>query len=287
MMIEVYSPTVAAVPRTLVIYSYPRTGSHFLTHCIRALYDTGVNDLDDWSGVQWRAEPGSAQKGIHLRGEDEARDRDNEINPLALYALSLRGNCGRRSPLVLDHERNGAHGLPDVPGADERGCILIRDPLATVFSYYRVWTSRWEPGEAFDSASVRHHLTSYCEFYDRALRVIEESEGRMILLRYEDLVFSSSALQILCNFLSQSPKLEPEFVWHMTKFDNFARTGVRSFYREGKNGAWRTDAAFCAMAGVLEEFDFRRYGYKKGSAYLLEAQHPIGSIFEPEQTEVS
>ncbi|HEU0121029.1 MAG TPA: hypothetical protein VFQ91_10940 [Bryobacteraceae bacterium] len=286
MMIEVYSPNAPAKPRVLAIFSYPRCGSHYLTHCIRALYDTDENNLEDWSGVQWRSEPGAAERGVHLRGDAEARDRENELNPLALYALSLRANCGKQSPLILDHERNGAHGLPEAPATNERACILIRDPLAMVYSYYRVWTSRWEPDEPFDSGSVRHHLDSYCSFYDTALRVIEESQGRTILLRYEDLVLSPLALQNLCNFLSQTPKLEPEFVWHMTKFENFTRAGARSFYREGNNGAWRSDAAFCAMAGVLEDFDFRRYGYKNGVSYVTEAQHPVGTFHQSKQSEV-
>lgn len=246
---------------TLLQFSFPRTGGHFLTHCIRALYDTEPENSDPIGGVAWHDQPSGAVQGIHLRGQAEIADRERELNPITLYALTLRANDGRRSPLNFVHGRTGVHGIPGglLPG--EKAVVLIRDPLATVYSLYRVWRDRWEPDIPFDAGSVYYHLCEYCRYYDAAIVFKHDNPHNVNIMRFRDLAAGPESLRDLCNFLDHTPKLEPEFVWHMTKFENITTPKARTFYRQGNNEAWRSDPDFFSMLTQVGEFDFTPYGY--------------------------
>jgi hypothetical protein len=196
---------------------------------IRGLYDIGPDGPQVVGGIAWNRGETSAARGVHLRGDAEVREREAELNPVSLYALTLRRACGTRSPLNLIHGRTGIHGHPGglLPG--EWAVVLLRDPVATVFSLYRVWKDRWEPEMPFDSESVRHHLSEYGQFYDAALACKAEHGDAVKFLRYEELTASPDAIRDFCDDLDLPTKLDPEFVWHITKFENFTSNTARTF----------------------------------------------------------
>ncbi len=265
---------------TLVKFSFPRTGSHFLTHILSGLYDAedGGAGLVDGGGLRGgtsvpsgsAASSGSAAAAVAMAVDvnEEVLTRDNELNPAALYALSLRERDGWRAPLRVVTGRTGMHGKPGSLRDGETAVVLIRDPLATVFSYYRVLRDRWEPGAAFDANSVRVNLEAYGEFYDAGWGLKQERPSQVAVLRYERLVASPEESRYLIHFLNYRPKLEPEFVWEVTRFQNMVTPGERTFYREANNEAWKRDAYFVECVRGAGEFDFTRFGYGSRASYL-------------------
>jgi hypothetical protein len=272
---------------TLVKFSFPRTGSHFLTHILSGLYDAEDAALALASGaaagaganaVPVAASPvtaavetvGSAVETVAVAPwvNEEVLTRDNELNPAALYALSLRERDGWQAPLLIETGRTGMHGKPGDLREGEFAVVLIRDPLATVFSYYRVLRDRWEPGVAFDADSVRVNLEAYGEFYDAGWALKQQRPSNVALLRYERLVASPEETRYLVNFLNYRPKLEPEFVWEVTRFQNMVTPGERTFYREANNEAWKRDAYFVECVKGAGDFDFTRFGYGNRESYL-------------------
>jgi hypothetical protein len=261
----------------LLQFSFPRTGGHYLAHSIEALYDTAPVDPKEDIGIVWQADAPSASRGVILEGDAEVQDRDRELNPMSRYARSLREHSGAVVPLNHIHGRTGVHGVPGDLGPDERAVVIIRDPVATVFSLYRVRRDRWIPGAPFDADAIRFNFDEYVRFYDAAYGLKDSRFDDVKIVVYEKLVESPVELRDFCNFLGFRPKLEPEFVWHITKFENFILPEKRTFYREGKNDAWKADAAFCAMLAEVPEYDFRRFGYDTIPAYLEAAGRPVAS----------
>jgi hypothetical protein len=172
-----------------------------------------------------------------------------------------------RCPLNLVHGRTGMHGLPGNVRQGEYAVIILRDPLAIAYSHYRVFRDRWSPGEPYDSDSVRQQFERYLEFCDATYALKEAMCDTVTIVRYESLVASAAELRDFCNFLGFRPKLEPEYVWHITKFENFTRQQARTFYREGRNDAWRDDGTFREMLRYAGDFDFTPYGYRATNAY--------------------
>lgn len=130
------------------------------------------------------------------------------------------------------------HGVP--VESDRPSLVLIRDPVATDYSRYRVQRDRWRDLDELSMDWLQAELLHYSSFYDQALTVLEHQE-RGLLLRYEELVAGPEALQKVADFLRIRPKLEPSFVWRVTRFENFVQPGARTFYRCGSNSAWTTD----------------------------------------------
>lgn len=82
-----------------------------------------------------------------------------------------------------------------------------------------------------------------------------------MLVRYEDLVDAPSTLEKIIGFAGVTPKLQPDFVHRVTRFDSFVNPGDRSFYREGRDTAWKDDAEWLAILSGVRQFDFSAFGY--------------------------
>jgi hypothetical protein len=227
----------------LVKFAFPRTGSHFFKYMLSGLYDVQLGY-------------------IPIQPSKEVEELVEELNPAALYALRLR-DCFEARPLVVIYNRNGLHGKPGGYIAGEKTVIVIRDPIATAHSFYRVWEDRWDPDHAhgFNEESLAQNLNEYSAFYDAALDYKAAYPDSTYLLRYEEAVRSPQALEDFVAFLGLEPKLSPSFVWSTTRFENFVNPGKRTFYREGNNDAWRKDTRFVDMLKQVGAFDFCRFGY--------------------------
>ena len=174
---------------------------------------------------------------------EEYLSRSNEVDEMSLYSLRLRDlNLPRSAPIYLNPNPNGIHGM-----AKDFGYPIIcltREPVAAIYSYFRMKRDRFH--EKIDDLAlwIGERLQEYDDFYQEALVVAEKKPENFLLLRYEDVCGSSKYLQRICDFIGESPKLDPAFVHHMTNFSNFIKQGDRTFYREGENAKWRNDSDF-------------------------------------------
>lgn len=223
-------------------FAFPRTGSHFFRHCTAGLYDLV-------------AFPGPALE------KPEAIDRQRELEPEVLYALDLREDGAPFAPVAFNTRATGQHGLP--ARGSNPVVILIRDPIATVYSYFKVAQHRWDrAGEMTDPVRwVRLRLDSYHKFYVQAWQVLEAHPAETQLVRFERLVASPEQLEELVKFIGVRPKLRPSFVHWLTRFSRMTVSGDRSFYAHGTNDAWREDSEWL---GVLKEVavpDCSQFGY--------------------------
>ncbi len=233
--------------RVIDYYAFPRTGSHFLGHCISGLFDH-VTILP-----------------AEIRTDPEAASRKQELSELALYALDLRAPGVRYQPVWFNVLRNGPHGAP-IPGENPI-LIVIRHPLAAAYS---AWRSRKRLGWRVETPpEMKAHLDGYESFYDTGLGLARGGGAEVLMIRYEDVIASAEPLERLVRFVGVTPKLSPQFVFWVTRFENFVKPGERSFYRGGDDGAWQRDAEF---ARLIESSgpprDFSRFGYDVDYAAL-------------------
>jgi hypothetical protein len=221
-------------------YAFPRTGSHYLWACLTGLLDLVFfpNEFVD---------------------NAETRQRAEELNPHAYYALRLRDDGVPYQPVYLNAAPQGLHGKP-VPG-EWPLIILIRDPHPTLYSWFHTATERWGAQVPDRVAWMRDAYRQYREFYDAALGALEKDPPRTLLVRFEELKAGAAVLRRLLAFLEVQPKLSPEFVHWWTDFERMARPGPRTFYRGGNNSQWRTDAAWQADLVRAAPGDFSIYGY--------------------------
>jgi hypothetical protein len=227
------------------IFAFPRVGSHYFAYCLSGLFDL------------------VAIKNEHL-DNPEAIARQDEINESVLYQLGLREEGVPYQPLIIDPLSTGMHGVPRL--ADKPVIILVRDPIATLYSFYRVSRARWGQTDGIWPWLMHAHA-GYTAFYNRAFEIVAESPGRVQLVRFEELVESSDVLEQVVQFIGHRPKLRPEFVHQILRFDNFARRGPRTFYRAGHNRSWLEDATFCAAVEQLPGTDFGPWGYPSMAEY--------------------
>jgi hypothetical protein len=221
------------------VFAFPRTGSHFLAYCFAGLFDS-VSLLPE----------------VH-RTSHEAISRQDEIRAQALYALDLREAGAPFQPVWLNPLIGGVHGIPVQSG--NLALLLIRDPIATAFS---AWRARHRLGFTLEtSKDLNDHLDRYETFYDAGLELAKIPGERILLVRYELLTAEFNTLERIVEFVELKPKLTPQFVHWITKFDNFVNNGERSFYREGDNHAWRKNDAWCRLLQGAGIRDFSRFGY--------------------------
>jgi hypothetical protein len=221
-------------------YAFPRTGSHYLWACL-----TGLVDLVFYPN--------------EFVDNPEARQRADELNPHAFYALRLREDGVPYQPVYINAAPQGVHGVP--AAGEWPTIILIRDPHPTIYSYYRTATERWGAKVDDRRAWIRDAYRQYREFYDAALAIGEKAPAKTLLLRFEELKADPATLTRIVNFMGVQPKLSPEFVHWWTDFERITRPGTRTFYRGGNNEQWRTDAAWAADLQSVSPGDFSRYGY--------------------------
>jgi hypothetical protein len=235
--------------RQVDCFAFPRTGSHYFNYCCTGLFDLVA---------------------LPTPGIDnpEAISRQQELDPEVLAALSARADGVAYQPVVVNHRATGQHGQP--ARGDHPVVVLIREPMATVYSYYKAATSRWGAAERIRDvgAWASEKLARYHAFYTRALEVI--AAGPSLLIRFEHLADGPGPLRQLVDLVGVTPKLSPELVHRLTRFDTITRAGHRTFYRAGDNDSWRRDAAWCAAvreAGA--ELDFSVFGYERAGASIV------------------
>lgn len=228
-------------------YAFPRTGSHYLWACL-----TGLLDLVFFPN-EFVAHP-------------EARQRAEELNPHAYYALRLREDGVPFQPVYINAAPQGVHGEPAPAAGDWPVIILIRDPHPTIYSWYHTATERWGAHVPDRVAWMRDAYAKYAKFYDAAFAVATQNPGKTCVLRFEELKSEARVLRELTKFLGVQPKLSPEFVHWWTDFERMTKPGNRTFYRGGNNEQWRRDAAWVADLERAAPGDFRRFGYPAAQA---------------------
>lgn len=221
-------------------HAFPRTGSHYLWACF-----TGLLDLVFFPN--------------NFVADPEAKQRAEELNPHAFYVLRLREDGVPYQPVYLDAAPQGVHGAP--AAGPWPVITLIRDPHATMYSWYFTATERWGAKVPDRVAWMRDAYDEYRRFYDAALGLAEKNPARTLLLRFEDLKAGPAPLEQVVQFLGVTPKLSPGFVHWWTQFDRITQPGARSFYRAGNNERWRDDAAWRQDLERAAPGDFSRYGY--------------------------
>ncbi|MBE7212817.1 MAG: hypothetical protein INR65_17530 [Gluconacetobacter diazotrophicus] len=227
-------------------FSFPRTGSHFFVHCLNGLFDLITLPHE------------------HLDNA-EAISRQTELNPAALYALDLREEGAVYQPLFLNASaaRHGPHGRPFA--GERRSLILIRHPLPTLYSFYRVNRDRWGGGTTDLTAWLDAQLAAYEDYYSAAFEALSAMAGRALLVRYEELTAGAAALEEVVRFVGLKPKLSPEFVHWITGFERFARAETpdapRTFYRAADPLAYAADPVWRELAAGLDPARWQRFGY--------------------------
>jgi hypothetical protein len=244
---------------TVNVFAYPRTGSHFFFYCLSGLFDLVAF-----------AHP-------HLN-DAEAIDRERELNPEMLYLLGLHDPRVPRHPIYFNALTTGTHGFPAVSAF--LTIVLIRDPIATAYSRYRVDRDRWGDATVLTSDWLRSELFRYSDYYNQALNVLADQEERGLLVRWEDLVVGKEALERVVAFTKHTPKLKPSFVWSATRFENFVRSGKRTFYRSGTNSAWQVDSEWVEVLSRVESPSFERFGYASIGEYLANIPQAPKSVAE-------
>ena len=226
-------------------FAFPRAGSHFLQYCLSGLFDL-VSRLP-----------------AAILTNAEAASRQNELNELAIYALKLRESGVPYQPLWVNPMPNGVHGKPIA--VENPALILIRHPLAALYS---AWRARKRLGFQLESAAdFARRLDEYQAFYDAGQSLAHAKPQSTLIVRFEDLVAEVATLERLVEFVGLRPKLSPHFVHWVTRFENMVAQGERSFYREGNNDAWKTDAEFAKLvAAAGPARDFERFGYSTQEA---------------------
>lgn len=221
-------------------YAFPRTGSHYLWACFTGLLDLVYYPNDFVGGT-------------------ETRQRAEELNPHAFYALRLREDGVPYQPVYINAAPQGIHGVP--ASSEWPTIVLVRDPHPTIYSWYHTATERWGAKVPDRVEWMRNAYREYGDFYARAFDLLEKEPKRTLLIRFEELKADPAVLQQLVSFIGVQPKLSPEFVHWWTDFERMTQPGQRTFYRAGNNEQWRNDAAWQADLARVAPGDFRRYGY--------------------------
>jgi hypothetical protein len=222
-------------------FAFPRVGSHFFFHILSGLYDLVLFESSDFF-------------------TDEYISRKNEIDPHALYALSLRDPlCGSSCPIFMNPKANGIHGQPLDSGFPV--IISIRDPFATIYSNFRLQRDRCKVVFEDERKWLEEMFLNYYNFYENAFSLKKALRNKLYLNRYEELCADSDSLGSLIEFLGVEPKLDPGFVHNVTRFNKFAANTERSFYRDGDNMKWKNDADYIELLESIRLPEFDVFGY--------------------------
>lgn len=224
-------------------FAFPRTGSHYFRHCTAGLFDLVELEHADTTNP-------------------EAASRASELDPDILYALTLREDGVPYRPVWFNARAAGQHGFPVKGPAPV--VILTRQPAATVYSFYRVARDRAGFGVEVGpdpAAWISARLERYHLFLSAAASVLREHPQSTLVIRYEDLRAGPEPLVRLVELVGVRPKMRPELVHKLTRFDVIARPGARTFYRAGDNDAWRQDPEFLAAWRAASVPDFSSFPF--------------------------
>ena len=189
----------------------------------------------------------------------EPVQRLKELNPLSSYSLRLREDGIPYQPVFINASANGTHGNPISNGNPT--IILIRDPMAVLYSYYKTAKDRWGlEDEPVDWA--KRKVAEYRSFYTDAFKLINNPDPKTLLLRYEDLKNSDSELERVVDFISVEPKLHCDFVRYWTEFNRMTADGHRTFYRSGDNEVWKNDTEWRQILDTAQPGSFSEFGYE-------------------------
>lgn len=230
----------STLARRVDYFAFPRTGSHFLWTAFTGLFDLVFFPNE------------------HVENP-EARQRSEELNPLAIYAMKLREEGVPFQPVYINASAQGLHGGP-VMGMNPQ-IVLIRNPHPTIYSWYHTATERWGAQIGDVRAWMSDAYGKYAAFYDQTMELLRSHPGKVHLIRFEDLKTDATALKRAIEFVGVRPKLSPEFVFEWTRFDRMTRSGPRSFYRVGDNAHWSTDPTWRKHLEAIAPGDFSRFGY--------------------------
>lgn len=222
-------------------FAYPRVGSHFLFHIFSGLYELILFDSESFQ-------------------TNEYLSRQTEINEFYLYALSL--NDSRKSfnqPIFINPVANGIHGLPIDSGFPV--ISLIRHPLPTVYSYFRLHRDRLNYQFEDKREWVEYKLNEYLFFYSKVFDLKNQIGNNMIILKYENLISNYNYLYDIIKFVKTEPKLDPKFVYKCVEFKNFVSDMNRTFYRDADNKKWLNDDDFQCLISELDLQKYYQYGY--------------------------
>lgn len=228
------------------IFAYPRTGSHLFSYCFGGLFDL------------------ISLPNEYLHAE-EAVDRQTELREEALYALELRENGAPYQPVWLNATATGLHGM--AAKGENPAILLIRDPIAAAYSLFRV-SPRWGLPIPDPLSWLESTLHDYAVFYEAGFTMLTQYPDDTLLVRYEELTAGPQALQDVVRFVGLRPKLRPDFVHRVTRFEAMVRSGERTFYREGRNTAWMEHPEWLTLLCATTDWDFRPFGYGQVSSYL-------------------
>lgn len=226
-------------------FAFPRTGSHFLWTSF-----TGLFDLVFFPN--------------QFVENQEAKQRTEELNPLAVYAMKLREDGVPVQPVYINAAPQGVHGGPAM--GENPVVILIRNPHPTMYSWYHTATERWAARIDDVRGWLQDGYRQYAEFYDRALTLASANPGRVHIIRFEELKADPAVLAKVAAFVGVRPKLSPEFVFEWTRFERMTRPGQRSFYRVGNNAHWENDLIWSEHLRAIRPGDFSRFGYPDSSS---------------------
>ena len=243
----------------LEVFAFPRVGSHYFFYCLTGLFDL------------------IAVNNEHFNNS-EAIARQDEINESVLYQLDLREEGIPYQPLIVDPSATGVHGLPRI-GA-KPAIILVRDPLATLFSFFQVSRSRWGANEEL-MPWLRKEAAHYVAFYNRAFELIDAHPGRVLLVRYEDMrIDTAGELARIADYVGW-PVAAEDIARAVadTRFETLSAAedrhgfrerpnSARRFFRRGEAGGWR-DALSASQVAALEAAHgamMRRLGYLSEAA---------------------
>lgn len=225
--------------RRIDTFAFARTGSHLFRYCTMGLFDRVELPRPD---------------------NQEVQSREEEIAPAALHSLSRREEGVPFSPIAFNTRATGQHGFPE-KGPDPM-VVLIRDPIPTFYSFFKVATERWNQAIEDPPTWLRAKCQRYITFYQTAFSLIAALPTDSLLIRYEDLTASPEPLRRLVNLVGIRPKLTPEFVHSVTRFESFTRPGKRTFYRAGDNTAWKADPQWRDILSRADLPDLSRFEHR-------------------------
>ena len=131
-------------------FAFPRTGSHYLSYLL-----TGVMDLVFFK----------------IAGQDapEVASRVHELKADVLYSLKLREDGVPFQPVYLRHAPLGIHEKPQLK--DDLMIVLVRDPRAAIFSWYRLHVDRLQVRIEDPISWLQCEFDRYRDFYQSAASV--------------------------------------------------------------------------------------------------------------------
>lgn len=229
--------------KRLDYFAAPRSGSHYLWHCITGLFDLIFFE----------------NEYIDL---PEAVQRMEELDPQVLYALKLRNDGVPYQPIWINPNPSGLHCAPkgETP---HPSLVLVRDPYASVYSFYHTATERWGQQVTDRVSWIAERFREYESFFQTSFALQQKDPVKTCLIRFEDLRTGPAELERLVEFAGVTPKLSPQFVFWLTQFDRMTKPGKRTFYRSGNNGAWKEDASWQEALAEAEVPDFSAFGYPR------------------------